>query len=81
MLVDKLNGWLSVRVCAVGVCRGELWQTNDGGSTWDVQALGEGMSGALVFVDAHTGWLRPLGIGFGGPDPTIDGRTLLYKID
>ena len=81
VLVDRFNGWLSVRHCTAGVCRGELWQTNDGGGTWDIQVLGEGMSGALAFVDAQTGWLRPLSIGFSGPDPTIDGRTLLYKID
>ena len=81
VLVDDLNGWLSVGICASAVCHGELWQTSDGGSTWDVEVLDEDWTGTFVFVDKDTGWLRPLGVGFSGPAPTVDGRTLLYKID
>ena len=77
VITDALNAWVSVSDCGPKCM--ELWQTTDAGRTWRSEKLDQA-GGYLTFADRENGWLQPISY-FQGPNPTVDGRTLLYKID
>lgn len=49
--VDELNGWI------VGAM-GEIWYTNDGGDSWELQESGTALRlRSVFFIDMYTGWI------------------------
>ena len=79
VILDPQTAWMSGVSCTE-TCTGRLQYTTDAGETWTSIATEAG-SGRLIFADAEHGWLQPTVPGDGGLSTSIDGRTLLYKID
>lgn len=48
--LNELKAW----VCGTN---GQLYSTDNGGKTWRIQTVGEGLFSDIFFVDEHTGWL------------------------
>lgn len=79
---DSLHGWLSLRSYSrQGSRQGQLLRTSDGGKTWiPGRAIGPHW-GDLISTSSGAVWLQPRDFDSDGVVTTVDGRTLLYRIE